>query len=161
MLALDVEAGPSTRAIVAFGDSITDGWVASTALSGLDTSVSNTNSRYPDFLQHRIDDRGLPLSVINAGLGSNQVLGSIFPIAGPSGVSRFAADVPYFASARGVIVFEGINDLGLSHASAGAIIDGLSQIVAQARAANLEVWLATITPASNAVIHGRLLAPDS
>jgi len=159
VLALDVEAGPSTRAIVAFGDSITDGWVGSSALSRLDTSVSNTNSRYPDQLQRRILDRGLPLSVINAGLGSNQVLGSIVPLAGPSAVSRFTADVPYFASARGVIIFEGINDLGLSHASAGSIIDGLNELVAQARTADLKVWLATITPASNSVIHG-LLAPD-
>jgi lysophospholipase L1-like esterase len=161
VLALDVEAGPGTRAVVAFGDSITDGWVAKSALSELDTSVSNTNSRYPDFLQHRIADRGLPLSVINAGLGSNQILGSIFPIAGPSALERFTADVPYFASAAGVIILEGINDLGLSQAPGGSIIDGLTQLVARAHAAHLKVWLATITPASNAVVDGVLLAPNS
>ena len=133
VLALDVEAPAGTRAIVTFGDSLTDGWVGTDAASGLDRSVSNQNLRYPDFLQHRIADSGLPLSVVNAGLGSNQVLSSIVPFAGPSAVERFDADVPWFASARGVIVFEGINDLGLSHASAARVIGGLERIVARAR----------------------------
>jgi lysophospholipase L1-like esterase len=161
ILAVDVEAPASTRAIVTFGDSLTDGWVAATASSGLDRSVSNTNSRYPDFLQHRVDAAGLPLSIINAGLGSNQILGSIFPIAGPSGLSRFTHDVPYFATTRGVIIFEGINDLGLSQASSGYVIGGLKELVAQARAAGLKVWLATITPASNAQVDGVDIAPNS
>jgi lysophospholipase L1-like esterase len=161
VLALDVEAPASTRAIVAFGDSLTDGWVASTASSGLDPSVSDTNARYPDFLQHRVDAAGLPLSIINAGIGSNQILGSIFPIAGPSGLSRFDHDVPYFATARGVIIFEGINDLGLSQATSGAVIGGLKELIATARADGLAVWLATITPASNAQVDGVDIAPNS
>jgi lysophospholipase L1-like esterase len=161
VLALDVEASGSTRAIVAFGDSLTDGWVASTASSGLDRSVSDTNARYPDFLQRRVDAARLPLSIINAGIGSNQILGSIFPIAGPSGLSRFTHDVPYFATASGVIIFEGINDLGLSQATAGLVINGLKELVAKARAADLTVWLATITPASNAQVDGVDIAPNS
>jgi lysophospholipase L1-like esterase len=161
LLALDVEAPAATRSIVALGDSLTDGFVAATPLSGIDRSVSDTNFRYPDVLQRRIARAGLPLSVVNAGLGSNQVLGSIFPIAGPSALSRFTADVPYFASARGVIIFEGINDLGLSGATGAAVIGGLRQLVGRARAAGLAVWLATITPASDAIIDGAFLAPNS
>jgi lysophospholipase L1-like esterase len=161
VLALDVEATGNARSIVALGDSLTDGFVAANALSGLDTSVSNTNARYPDLLQRRIAAAGLPVSMINAGLGSNQITGSIFPIAGPSAIDRFTVDVSYFATARGVIIFEGINDLGLSQASAPAIIDGLSQLVARARAAKLKVWLATITPASDAIVDGTLIAPNS
>jgi lysophospholipase L1-like esterase len=160
VLALDVDAGADTRSIVAFGDSLTDGWVASGPTT-VDVTYSNTNARYPDVLQRRIAARGLPLSVINAGLSSNQVLKSIFPIAGPSALERFTADVPYFASARGVIVFEGINDLGLSKASATSLIDGLGKLVAEAHAANLKVWLATITPASNSQLHGVKAAPNS
>jgi lysophospholipase L1-like esterase len=161
ILALDVEAPASTRAIVALGDSLTDGWVGSTQWSELDRSVSNTDQRYPDFLQRRITDAGLPISMINAGLGSNQVLSSIVPFAGPSAIDRFDADVAYFATARGVIIFEGINDLGLSHASAASIIAGYEALVAKARAADLKVWLATLTPASDAAIHGVALAPNS
>lgn len=161
VLALDVEATGTTRTIVTLGDSLTDGYVANTVLSTLDTSFSNTNYRYPDVLQHRITDAGLPLSIINAGLGSNQVTGSIFPIAGPSALDRFTADVPYFATTRGVIIFEGINDLGLGFAPAAKVIDGLQQLIAKARDADLKVWLATITPASNAIIDGTLTAPNS
>ena len=58
----------STRAIVAFGDSLTDGWVSADPILGVDTSLSNANVRYPDFLQRRIIDAGLPLSIINSGL---------------------------------------------------------------------------------------------
>jgi lysophospholipase L1-like esterase len=161
VLALDVEATGDTRSIVALGDSLTDGFVAATALSGLDTSVADLNVRYPDFLQRRIDRAGMPISIINAGIGSNQLVGSIFPIAGPSAVDRFRADVPYFASSRGVIIFEGINDLGLFQSPAASIIDGLTDLIEQARAAKLQVWLATITPASDALVDGVLLAPNS
>ena len=98
---------------------------------------------------------------MNAGIGSNQILGSIFPIAGPSGLGRFTQDVPYFATTSGVIIWEGINDLGLSQATAGSIVNGLKELVAKARAAHLKVWLATITPASNAIVDGVDIAPNS
>jgi lysophospholipase L1-like esterase len=161
VIALDVETNDSNRTIVALGDSLTDGWVAASTAPVLDPRVADTNSRYPDYLQRRINDEGLPLSVVNAGLSSNQVLGSIVAMAGPSAIDRFEADVTYPASARGVIIFEGINDLGLSHATAPAVIRGLRELIAKARAADLMVWLATITPASDAIVDGVLLAPNS
>ncbi len=158
---LDVEAAPDSRAIVAFGDSITDGWVGASATDTvLDVAVADQNQRYPDYLQRRFNEAGLPISVINAGIGGNQILtgGSV---TGQPGVERFGGDVPTVSGVRGVIVFEGINDLGLAKAPAAEIISGLVDLIAQARAADLKIWLATITPASDSVVDGVASAPNS
>ena len=156
-----MQAGPGTRAVVAFGDSITDGWVGSSATETvLDVGVADTNARYPDALQRRLDRARIPIAVVNAGAGGNQILTGGAPT-GPSGVNRFAADVVDTAGVTGVIIFEGINDLGLAQAPASAVTDGLAKLVAQAKAAHLKVWLATITPASDSVVDGVATAPNS
>ena len=161
LLALDVQVGPGTSAIVTFGDSITDGWVgASATQTVLDVNVADKNVRYPDDLQRRLDRAHLPIAIVNAGVGGNQILSGGAPT-GPSGVDRFAADVVDITGVRGVIIFEGINDLGLSQAPASAVIGGLEKLVAQAEAAHLKVWLATITPASDSSVDGVVSAPNS
>ena len=89
---LHVEAPASTRAIVMFGGSITDGLVDGSAVSPPASSEQNdANGRYPDALQRRLNTAGLPISVIDAGISGNQLLqpGALF---GPSGLSRLAVD---------------------------------------------------------------------
>jgi lysophospholipase L1-like esterase len=125
------------------------------------SSLTDRNERYPDFLQQRIDAAGMQLSVANSGIGSNQLLSSLGLMTGPSGLSRFDADALQIPGAAGVIVLEGINDLGLGHARASAILDGYRQLIVQAHAAGKKIWLGTITPAANAIIDGVLLAPRS
>jgi lysophospholipase L1-like esterase len=157
---LDVQA--PARSLVAFGDSITDGFVGGSPLSlPVSLSVNDKNERYPDFLQRRITAAGMRLSVANAGIGSNQLLSSLGLMTGPSGLSRFDADALQVSGAAGVLLLEGINDLGLGHARAAAIIAGYRQLIARTHAAGKKIWLATITPAANAVIDGVLLAPRS
>jgi lysophospholipase L1-like esterase len=112
-------------------------------------------------LQRRIDAAGLKLSVANSGIGSNQLLSSLGLMTGPSGLSRYSADALQIPAAAGVIVLEGINDLGLGHARAGQIIAGYRQLIARTHAAGKKIWLGTITPAANALIDGVLLAPRS
>jgi lysophospholipase L1-like esterase len=80
---------------------------------------------------------------------------------GPSGLSRYSADALQIPAASGVIVLEGINDLGLGHATATALIAGYRQLITRTHAAGKKIWLATITPAANAIIDGVLLAPRS
>ncbi len=161
VLALDVQAGPDARAVVAFGDSITDGWVGASATeTKLDLTVADQNLRYPDDLQRRLAEAGTPISVVNAGISGNMIVAGVGPM-GPSGLERFASDVSAVAGARGVIIFEGINDLGLSQTPAADVINGLDQLTTQARAAGLEVWLATITPASDSMVDGVASAPNS
>ena len=157
---LDVQARAHT--LVAFGDSITDGFVGGSPLSlPVSSSVTDKNERYPDFLQQRITAAGLKLSVANSGIGSNQLLSTLGLMTGPSGLSRYDADALQVPAASGVIVLEGINDLGLGHAKAAAIIAGYRQLIARTHAAGKKIWLGTITPAANALIDGVLLAPRS
>ncbi|MCK9929232.1 GDSL-type esterase/lipase family protein [Frankia sp. Mgl5] len=160
---VDVLAPAPNRAVVAFGDSITDGFVASTALSvPADASVADRNLRYPDDLQRRLLGAGIPVSVVNAGISGNMLLTSGEPSqAGRSGLQRFDEDALTRAGVAGVLLLEGINDLGLTPATPEQVISGYTQLIDRAHAAGVKIWLGTITPASNAIIDGTGTAPDS
>jgi lysophospholipase L1-like esterase len=160
---VDVLAPAPDRSVVAFGDSTTDGFVAATVLSiPADGSVANKNGRYPDDLQRNLASAGIPISVVNAGVDGNQLLTSGVPLqSGPSGLQRFNTDALSQAGIAGVLVLEGINDLGLSSSTPDQITAGYSQLISQAHAAGVKIWLATIMPASNAIIDGTASAPNS
>ncbi|WP_416566193.1 GDSL-type esterase/lipase family protein [Nocardia testacea] len=162
--ALDVLAPAGTHAVVAFGDSITDGFVGTTPMGiPADRAVADTDTRYPDFLQRRLDDTGTPISVVNAGIGSNRVVTSGEPfLFGPSALARFESDALNHAGVSGVLVQEGINDLGLPPpATATQVIAGYQQLITAAHRAGKKIWLGTLLPASDALVNGALLTPDS
>jgi lysophospholipase L1-like esterase len=130
-------------AIVALGDSITDGAA----------SAANANGRWPDVLAQRIAaDRNLAgASVLNAGINGNRLL---HDGDGESALRRLDRDVLTQAGVRYLIVLEGINDIGhivtASPAdpaeSAQSIIRALKQIALRAHAHGIKVIAATITP---------------
>jgi lysophospholipase L1-like esterase len=160
---VDVQAAAPVRSVVAFGDSITDGFVSATPLSlPADASVANTNGRYPDDLQRRLDSAGIPISVVNAGIGGNQLLTDGQPSqTGPSGLARFDQDALGQAGAAGVLLLEGINDVALSSSTPDQIIAGYTQLIQRTHAAGKKIWLGTITPASNSLLEGTGAAPNS
>jgi hypothetical protein len=111
---LDVMAPGDVSAVVAFGDSITDGYVAANA-GGFPQAVSivDRNVRYPDFLQHRLDRAGKRFTVLNAGIVGNRLtVNGLQVFAGRSGEQRLRRDVIDQSGVTNVIVLEGINDLG-------------------------------------------------
>ena len=122
--------------VVALGDSITDGI----------HSTVNANTRWPNDLARRLD--ALPhatMSVADEGISSNQLLAG----GGQAGVSallRFNRDVVQRAGAKDVIVLEGINDIGLSNATSDQVIGAYQQLIAEAHAAGLKIFGATLTP---------------
>lgn len=142
-------------AIIALGDSITDG----------DGSSIGGNRRWPDVLsQHlALQPGGMPLSVINAGISGNRVLGNS-PCFGIGLLARLNRDVFSQTEVRAVILMEGINDIlhpdyHAAHKSdrvspcvdapqAGAedLIAAYQQIAAQAHAKGLKIYVGTITP---------------
>jgi lysophospholipase L1-like esterase len=135
---IEVAAERDAGAIVAFGDSITDGA----------RSTADTNSRWPDHLARRLAARrGRPVAVLNAGISGNQVLGDG---AGVSALARFDRDVLLQTGVTHVIVMEGINDIGLARAnptpSAEDLIAGHKQLIARAKARGLKIYGATLTP---------------
>ncbi|EFC84168.1 GDSL-type esterase/lipase family protein [Parafrankia sp. EUN1f] len=160
---VDVMAPADVRSVVAFGDSITDGFVGAAALTvPADASVADTNGRYPDVLQRRLNDAGLGLSVVNAGISGNQLLTDGRPFhAGPSGLARFGIDALAQAGVDGVLLLEGTNDLGMSSSTPEQIIAGFLQLIERTHAAGAKIWLGTLLPASDALVDGTALAPNS
>ncbi|GGK64117.1 hypothetical protein GCM10011591_40550 [Nocardia camponoti] len=160
---LDVDA-VGVSSVVAFGDSITDGYVSATILgTPQEPSVVDRDVRYPDFLQRRIDAAGAPFSVLNAGISGNRVTRDGFiPQFGPAANARLQADVIDKAGVTDVIVLEGINDLGIPiGASADEIIAGFTTLIDRLHRAGIAVHLGTILPASNAIADGMLTLPYS
>lgn len=141
---VDVEpATPHAAAVVAFGDSITDGaW-----------ATENANHRWPDDLAVRMHNNPATanVSVLNQGIGGNCVL---ITCVGPNALARFDRDVLAQAGARYLIVLESINDIGALHnpnqpnyhLTAEDLEQGLRQIVARAHEHGIRVFGATLTP---------------
>ena len=113
--ALDMRAPASAFAMVAFGDSITDGT----------DSTLNGDDRWPDVLARRLHAaHGNRVSVVNAGIGGNQVVGPTDyslanPVSGgPSALARLERDVLSLSGMAAVIWLEGINDFSSRTAAA-------------------------------------------
>ena len=143
---VDVLAPESASAVVAFGDSITDG----------SRSTLDAESRWPDILAARLlARRGAPVAVMNAGIGGNRILHDPTKIRfGVNALARFDRDVLAQPGVGYVIVLEGINDLG--HPGSGApesetvtaddIVAGLKQMIERAHEKGLKIFGATLTP---------------
>jgi lysophospholipase L1-like esterase len=150
---VEVAASSATGSVVAFGDSLTDGYQG-LGPEGQPESPEgrDANVRWPDDLARRVIAAHTSLSVVNAGISGNRILhaGSDSPephdVFGPSGLSRLGTDVLEQGSAATVIWLEGINDLG-NGATPAEVIAGLQEGVRRMEADHLEVVLGTLTPA--------------
>ena len=139
LAAIDVVRTPKTSAIVAFGDSITEGL----------RSTADTNRRWPDVLARRLLAAGpaLSRSVIDVGISGNRV-GAGGGSTNPSALSRFDRAVIAQTGARFVIVLLGINDIS-GGATADDVIANLRQVIVRARTHKLKIYGGTITPFGN------------
>ena len=139
---VEVMAPESAGAIVAFGDSITDGA----------RSTPNTNNRWPDLLAKRLmaQSGGVRMAVLNAGIGGNRVLSEGAFNAGINALARFEQNALGQAGVTHVIVMEGINDIGQARQNptptAEDIIAGHKQLIERAHTRGLKIYGATLTP---------------
>lgn len=157
--AVDVVASPANKsgAIVALGDSITDGF----------GSTTDTNHRWPDLLAQRLrQGRGGngDLGVVNEGIGGNRVLNDS-PCFGANAQARLDRDVLTQDGVEFVVLLEGINDIGFPvfdtsmlppdflpcieprpDVSAQQIIAGYQQIIARVHASGALIFGATLLP---------------
>jgi lysophospholipase L1-like esterase len=153
--AVDMMAPAATRLIVAYGDSITDGTA----------STLNGDDRWPNALSRRLHAAyGNRFSVVNAGIGGNQVLGPAEYSAqrpasgGPAARQRLERDVLSLSGLSAVIWLEGINDFGSgTNATVEAVQAGMREVVARIheRAKGVKVMGATVVSALGATgTHG-------
>ncbi|MEJ8645874.1 GDSL-type esterase/lipase family protein [Streptomyces sp. MS1.HAVA.3] len=92
--------GGSGKAVVAFGDSLTDGFGA----------TPGADRRYPDELAKRLAAEGRSRPVLNAGIGGNKVLNDS-QCFGESALDRFRRDALGRPDVGTVILLEGTNDI--------------------------------------------------
>ena len=138
-----VDAPPGARAVVTFGDSITDGA----------DSTPDTNHRWPDLLAQRlVQAGGAPIAVLNEGISGARVLSDRM---GVNALARFDRDVLSHPHADTVILMMGINDIGWPACilaphepapSAEDVIDGYKQLIARAHLHGMRIIGATLTP---------------
>jgi len=143
---VDVQGTAKSLAIIALGDSITDGHGAGV----------NANERWTDYLSRRLQQskRTREFAVLNEGIGGNHLLTDGL---GPNALARFDRDVLAPAGVRYVLVLEGINDLGGLARQGGATPEqhrdlvqamegAYSQIIQRAHDHGLKVIGGTISP---------------
>jgi lysophospholipase L1-like esterase len=141
---IDVLAKPGAAAIVALGDSITDGY----------STTPDADTAWPSILARRLassrkhEDR----AVLNMGISGNRVLREG---AGSSALARFDRDVLARSGVRWVVLLEGINDIGFSaipglpdseKTTAAEIIAGYRLLIGRAQQQGLKVIGGTLTP---------------
>lgn len=145
--AIDVSSSSSTGAIVAFGDSITDGTC----------STVDAHDRWEDLLAVRLAleaaGRGMPdaqKAVLNEGIGGNTVTPQNLqpPPDSPPGVERLERDVLSHHGVTHVILFMGTNDIR-REATAAQIIAGMQEIATRVKARGLKIVGVTIIPRHN------------
>jgi lysophospholipase L1-like esterase len=144
LTAVDVQPPTSTSAVAVLGDSITDG-------HGVKTDA---NLRWTDTLLQRLVASSRPVTVLNLGIGGNRVVTDGL---GPNALARFERDIIGRNGVRWLIIFEGVNDLGMLTRDAPVteadhqllvdrIIRAYRQMIARAHERGIKVIGATITP---------------
>lgn len=132
---VEVDSGKKSKAVVCFGDSITDGY----------GSTPETNRRYPDQFSGLLSatKHEVNVAVLNAGISGNRLLQDG---AGPKASDRFERDVLSQQGATHVILLEGINDIGHGGVTAQQLIDAMTALAGRAHAKGLKIFGATLTP---------------
>jgi lysophospholipase L1-like esterase len=123
----------SPGAIVAFGDSITDGTCSSL----------EAHDRWVDWLSTRLEGayRTAARAVVNEGIGAN----TLTPLRSNSGSERLERDVLSHAGVSDVLLFLGSNDIAKG-ATAAQVIAAMQDTIGRIRARGLRVRGATILP---------------
>lgn len=143
---LETGVPTATRSIIAFGDSITDGYLSTAPSTSWPAALAGIANRAG----------GTPAAVGNAGISADELttdqIGA--PGAGTSGLKRFLRDVVDRPGVTDVIVLFGANDLNRgidpagypSGVSAGDLIAAYRMLIDVAHQHHLRIYAGTITP---------------
>jgi lysophospholipase L1-like esterase len=148
---IDVLAPADAAAIVAFGDSITDGA----------TSTPDTDRSWPSQLAQRLlaNPSTAHIAVVNEGISGNRVLKDG---AGVSALARFDRDVLAQSGVKWLVIMESINDIGQGLRANAPAADAVTaddltavihQMIDRAHAHGIKVIGATLTPFEGAAYY--------
>jgi lysophospholipase L1-like esterase len=157
---LDVYSKSADGTVVAFGDSITDGYL----------SLTGASARWPNYLARRLNaiagDRAP--GIVDEGISGNRIL-SDSTCYGVNALSRFERDALSQPGVKTVILLEGINDIGFAgmpdsgcsdpnnpNVTAAQIETGYKTFIAEAHAKGVKIYAGTLMPfmGSNSVYGG-------
>src|SRR5262249_40194546 len=134
---VEVMASKQTGAVVAFGESITDG----------SQSTVDANNRWPDDLARRLmaQPGNQKTGVLNQGIAGSRMLHDSL---GPNGLSRFDRDVLSQTGVTHIIVQMGDNDIFTlnppEEVTVDQIIQGHKQLIERAHAKGLKIYGCTL-----------------
>jgi lysophospholipase L1-like esterase len=145
---VEVEAQPADGAVVAFGDSITDGTC----------STLDAHDRWEDIVATRLtfDARGgarttarapAQVAIVNEGIGGNTLTrrGLEPSPESPPGLERIERDVLSHHGVRTVILFMGTNDIRRG-SDAAQVTEAMSAVAAKVKASGARILAVTIIP---------------
>jgi lysophospholipase L1-like esterase len=145
---VEVLAPQPVNAVIAVGDSITDGI----------GSDPDADERWSDALAGSLAAAGgsTTMAVLNAGISGNRLLDDDPGRTGASPIDRFGRDIGGVGGATDVVLHIGTNDIAAGR-NATEIVAGLLGFTDRAKAAGKRVFLTTITP-SDVGPHGTAAA---
>lgn len=149
---LEVQAPREWATIVAFGDSITDGY----------GTTPGKGAAWPDLLAERLQGGAATrhLSIVNMGISGNRVRRDG---AGLSALARFDRDVLARPGVEWMILLEGINDINIAAipgipdteaVTAAQLIAAYTQLIDRAHLHGIKVIGATLTPTEGLWMYG-------
>jgi lysophospholipase L1-like esterase len=160
---IDVLDNEPTAAIVAVGDSGTDGI----------GSTPDSNRRWTNVLAKRLqsDSNHNKISVLNEALTGNRLLHPApdgLSFFGPAALARLDRDVLGQAGVKYLVVLLGLADIGqpdvvappAEEVSADDVIAGLLQLIERAREKGVVVYGCTITPFQNSLLGPGFYTPE-
>lgn len=148
---VEVMAPASAGAVIALGDSITDGT----------RSTPNSNNRWPNELARRLNAQKANMAVLDLGIAGNRLL---LDGVGPNALARLDRDVLAQPGVTHMIVLEGINDIRhtgvdrdllMPPVTAAELITAHRQIIERAHAHGVKMIGALLTP-----FEGSLWTPE-
>ena len=145
--AIDVQSASPASAIVAFGDSITDGTC----------STLDAHDRWEDVVSVRLGLENVARlkSVVNEGIGGNTLTreGLTPPVDSTPGLERLERDALSHHGVTDVVLFMGTNDIRRG-ATASQVIAAMTSIIQKVKARNIRIVGVSIIPRHNVAPAG-------
>ncbi len=147
---LDAKVPAGTGAVLALGDSATDGYNG-IPFGAEERSGVDADGRYTDYLGQRLRKAHRGLSVLNMGITGDTVLREASATQVPSALVRLDRDVLKASGVSTVIWMEGLNDVQATPSpSVDTLIAGWKRGIRRMRARGLRVLMGTLPPVGSA-----------